>query len=177
MSQRRRALARAALRNDGRLVLSKSASQGSRACRGPLNDSAGSRQTRRALSQLVGSAQYPELADGAVRRVSRSALVPVRRIALEFGRAARVRTASSECRSECSDHWRGSVPRLRILFDAGGLLDPTVYTDSTDPAMRPPTWRFPMKFHWFNLMPWPHLPDDFRETNRSVWVDVDFPAV
>ena len=30
-----------------------------------------------------------------------------------------------------------------------------------------------MKFHWFNLMPWPHLPDDFRETNRSVWVDVD----
>ena len=30
-----------------------------------------------------------------------------------------------------------------------------------------------MKFHWFNLMPWPHLPEDFRETNRSVWVDVD----
>lgn len=30
-----------------------------------------------------------------------------------------------------------------------------------------------MKFHWFNLMPWPYLPDDFRETNRSVWVDVD----
>lgn len=30
-----------------------------------------------------------------------------------------------------------------------------------------------MKFHWFNLMPWPHLPDDFTEKNRSVWVDVD----
>ena len=30
-----------------------------------------------------------------------------------------------------------------------------------------------MKFTWFNLMPWPHLPDDFRETNRSVWVDID----
>ena len=30
-----------------------------------------------------------------------------------------------------------------------------------------------VKFHWFNLMPWPHLPDDFRETNHSVWVDVD----
>ena len=30
-----------------------------------------------------------------------------------------------------------------------------------------------MKFHWFNLMPWPYLPDDFREKNRSVWVDVD----
>ncbi len=30
-----------------------------------------------------------------------------------------------------------------------------------------------MKFHWFNLMPWPYLPDDFRETHRSVWVDVD----
>src|SRR3954462_12777595 len=22
-------------------------------------------------------------------------------------------------------------------------------------------------------MPWPHLPDDFRETNHSVWVDID----
>ena len=29
-----------------------------------------------------------------------------------------------------------------------------------------------MKFTWFNLMPWPHLPDDFREKNRSVWVDI-----
>ena len=30
-----------------------------------------------------------------------------------------------------------------------------------------------MKFTWFNLMPWPDLPDDFREKNRSVWVDID----
>ena len=30
-----------------------------------------------------------------------------------------------------------------------------------------------MKFTWFNLMPWPHLPDDFREKNHSVWVDID----
>ncbi len=30
-----------------------------------------------------------------------------------------------------------------------------------------------MKFTWFNLMPWPDLPDDFRENNRSVWVDID----
>jgi alkanesulfonate monooxygenase SsuD/methylene tetrahydromethanopterin reductase-like flavin-dependent oxidoreductase (luciferase family) len=30
-----------------------------------------------------------------------------------------------------------------------------------------------MKFHWFNLMPWPYLPDDFRQTHNSVWVDVD----
>ena len=30
-----------------------------------------------------------------------------------------------------------------------------------------------MKFHWFNLMPWPYLPDDFTEKHRSVWVDVD----
>jgi len=30
-----------------------------------------------------------------------------------------------------------------------------------------------MKFTWFNLMPWPHLPDDFREKHRSVWVDID----
>ena len=29
-----------------------------------------------------------------------------------------------------------------------------------------------MKFTWFNLMPWPYLPDDFREKNRSVWVDM-----
>ncbi|MEQ8592908.1 MAG: LLM class flavin-dependent oxidoreductase [Parvibaculum sp.] len=30
-----------------------------------------------------------------------------------------------------------------------------------------------MKFTWFNLMPWPYLPDDFREKHRSVWVDID----
>jgi len=29
-----------------------------------------------------------------------------------------------------------------------------------------------VKFIWFNLMPWPDLPDDFREQNRSVWVDI-----
>ena len=29
-----------------------------------------------------------------------------------------------------------------------------------------------VKFCWFNLMPWPHLPDSFREENRSVWVDI-----
>jgi len=29
-----------------------------------------------------------------------------------------------------------------------------------------------MKFTWFNLMPWPYLPDDFRERYRSVWVDI-----
>jgi hypothetical protein len=28
-----------------------------------------------------------------------------------------------------------------------------------------------MRFIWFNLMPWPYLPDDFREKYRSVWVD------
>ncbi len=28
-----------------------------------------------------------------------------------------------------------------------------------------------MKFHWFHLMPWPHLPDDFRDRYRCVWVD------
>jgi alkanesulfonate monooxygenase SsuD/methylene tetrahydromethanopterin reductase-like flavin-dependent oxidoreductase (luciferase family) len=30
-----------------------------------------------------------------------------------------------------------------------------------------------MRFTWFNLMPWPYLPDDFREQHRSVWVDID----
>ena len=29
-----------------------------------------------------------------------------------------------------------------------------------------------MKFVWFNLQPWPYLPEDFRETYRSVWVDI-----
>ena len=29
-----------------------------------------------------------------------------------------------------------------------------------------------MKFTWFNLMPWPYLADDFREKNRSIWVDI-----
>ena len=29
-----------------------------------------------------------------------------------------------------------------------------------------------MKFTWFHLMPWPDLPDDFREKHRSVWVDI-----
>ncbi len=29
-----------------------------------------------------------------------------------------------------------------------------------------------MKFTWFNLMPWPTLPADFRQQNRSVWVDI-----
>ena len=26
-----------------------------------------------------------------------------------------------------------------------------------------------MRFTWFNLMPWPYLPDYFREKNHSVW--------
>src|SRR5690242_9814805 len=29
-----------------------------------------------------------------------------------------------------------------------------------------------MKFTWFHLMPWPHMPDDFRQQHRSVWVDL-----
>jgi alkanesulfonate monooxygenase SsuD/methylene tetrahydromethanopterin reductase-like flavin-dependent oxidoreductase (luciferase family) len=29
-----------------------------------------------------------------------------------------------------------------------------------------------MKFTWFNLMPWPYLPADFRQKHRSVWVDI-----
>lgn len=30
-----------------------------------------------------------------------------------------------------------------------------------------------VNFVFFNLMPWPYLPDDFREQHRSVWVDID----
>jgi alkanesulfonate monooxygenase SsuD/methylene tetrahydromethanopterin reductase-like flavin-dependent oxidoreductase (luciferase family) len=29
-----------------------------------------------------------------------------------------------------------------------------------------------MKFHWFHLMPYPELPEDFKDAYRSVWVDV-----
>jgi hypothetical protein len=29
-----------------------------------------------------------------------------------------------------------------------------------------------MRFHWFHLMPYPFLPDDFKQKYRSVWVDV-----
>lgn len=29
-----------------------------------------------------------------------------------------------------------------------------------------------MKFHWFHLMPYQQLPEDFTEKHRSVWVDV-----
>lgn len=30
----------------------------------------------------------------------------------------------------------------------------------------------PVKFVWFNLMPWPYLQDTFRQDHRSVWVDI-----
>jgi hypothetical protein len=29
-----------------------------------------------------------------------------------------------------------------------------------------------MKLMWFHLMPYTELPDDFREQNPSVWVDI-----
>jgi alkanesulfonate monooxygenase SsuD/methylene tetrahydromethanopterin reductase-like flavin-dependent oxidoreductase (luciferase family) len=29
-----------------------------------------------------------------------------------------------------------------------------------------------MRFHWFHLMLYPFLPDDFKQKYRSVWVDV-----
>jgi alkanesulfonate monooxygenase SsuD/methylene tetrahydromethanopterin reductase-like flavin-dependent oxidoreductase (luciferase family) len=29
-----------------------------------------------------------------------------------------------------------------------------------------------MKFHWFHLMPYPHLPEGFRDRYHSVWVDL-----
>jgi hypothetical protein len=29
-----------------------------------------------------------------------------------------------------------------------------------------------MRFHWFHLMPYPFLPDDFKQKYRSVWVDL-----
>jgi alkanesulfonate monooxygenase SsuD/methylene tetrahydromethanopterin reductase-like flavin-dependent oxidoreductase (luciferase family) len=29
-----------------------------------------------------------------------------------------------------------------------------------------------VKFHWFHLMPYPYLPDNFKQKHRSVWVDL-----
>ena len=29
-----------------------------------------------------------------------------------------------------------------------------------------------MKVNWFHLMPYPYLPEDFKQKYRSVWVDV-----
>src|SRR4030095_6403149 len=46
-------------------------------------------------------------------------------------------------------------------------------TSKIGAARRSTPGRIPVKFTWFNLMPWPHLPDDFRQTHRSVWVDID----
>jgi alkanesulfonate monooxygenase SsuD/methylene tetrahydromethanopterin reductase-like flavin-dependent oxidoreductase (luciferase family) len=34
-----------------------------------------------------------------------------------------------------------------------------------------------VKFHCFNLMPWPYLPDDFREKYSSVWIDASAAAL
>jgi alkanesulfonate monooxygenase SsuD/methylene tetrahydromethanopterin reductase-like flavin-dependent oxidoreductase (luciferase family) len=30
-----------------------------------------------------------------------------------------------------------------------------------------------MKFLWFHLMPYPDLPDDFKDKHESVWVNID----
>ncbi len=29
-----------------------------------------------------------------------------------------------------------------------------------------------MKSHWFHLMPYKYLPEDFQQKHKSVWVDV-----
>ncbi len=34
-----------------------------------------------------------------------------------------------------------------------------------------------MKFHWFHLMPYPELPEDFKQKNRSIWVDLPAPGL
>jgi alkanesulfonate monooxygenase SsuD/methylene tetrahydromethanopterin reductase-like flavin-dependent oxidoreductase (luciferase family) len=34
-----------------------------------------------------------------------------------------------------------------------------------------------MKFHFFHLMPYPYLPDDFRDRYHSVWVDAPAPEL
>src|SRR5436190_19098249 len=37
-----------------------------------------------------------------------------------------------------------------------------------------PSWRLEktVKFHFFHLMPYPDLPDDFRQRYHGVWVDL-----
>src|SRR5438045_4314968 len=42
----------------------------------------------------------------------------------------------------------------------------------TAPADPAPRTQQSVRFTWFNLMPWPYLPDDFRQSYRSVWVDI-----
>src|ERR1700736_3415366 len=62
----------------------------------------------------------------------------------------------------CAGRLRYPVPRRdRVAF--------VLYTPGA-PATQPK--EASMRFTWFNLMPWPYLPDDFREKNRSVWVDL-----
>jgi alkanesulfonate monooxygenase SsuD/methylene tetrahydromethanopterin reductase-like flavin-dependent oxidoreductase (luciferase family) len=34
-----------------------------------------------------------------------------------------------------------------------------------------------VKFHYFHLMPWPYLPEDFRESYSSVWIDAPAKAL
>ncbi len=62
-----------------------------------------------------------------------------------------------------------SLTRLAVVMIRWSRrVTPSIYYGCFDAAH----WRS-MKFTWFNLMPWPYLPDDFREKNRSVWVDID----
>ena len=85
-------------------------------------------------------------------------------------RATRMRIPS--CSRRCVAESRPVATEARRLANcqapdnSSGLLPRTS-------AKRRGTGDAPMKFTWFNLMPWPYLPDDFREKNRSVWVDID----
>src|SRR4051812_4424690 len=54
-------------------------------------------------------------------------------------------------------------------------LDPRAASREAAPKLEPTraqVRRSRMKFHWFHLMPYPYLPDDFKEKHRSVWVDL-----
>src|SRR5439155_6378643 len=70
--------------------------------------------------------------------------------------------------------WPG--PRGLALCPAAvcDYADRAVSRQGPRPASRLETWftEASMKFTWFNLMPWPYLPDDFRAQHRSVWVDI-----
>ena len=55
-----------------------------------------------------------------------------------------------------------SLTRLAVVMIRWSRrVTPSTYYGCFDAAL----WRS-MKFTWFNLMPWPYLPDDFREKHH-----------
>src|SRR5262249_1723185 len=96
-----------------------------------------------------------------------------------LGRASERVLSVHNCGNTTSDNTcQGGQPRRAlgaVVYVLGlRLCSPRGWVASPRPTSRAET-RFTeasMKFTWFNLMPWPYLPDDFRAKHRSVWVDI-----